>query len=298
MSENGKGDRRDVAVNSFDVLKEYDVLMHDILEDVQRVVSGVEVDLDELVLKISKALDTKSFEEVLPAQMGQFFEHDAVGFQNQIVAFLGFMKNDLDVTNRMNLRIDDLKDQVRILKGNWECYRLVLEDLILRTDASTTNRLDSGKPIENLIESLVFRAKEKCSGRHLEIATSPDLGELKKIKLANPYGFIFNFLQNCFSNAVDTNVKASKFKLSISIDGDNCIFEFSDNGIGMSDDIQKKIWRKGFSGKNGRGLGLADVPERASGFGSSASVESSPNSNPGGEEWATKFVLKAPILKE
>ncbi len=66
---------------------------------------------------------------------------------------------------------------------------------------------------------------------------------------------IYTVFDNLIRNSV-THGKASTIDVEIQEDDDVCIISFSDNGIGIDDDIASRIFDEGFSSSGGKGLGL------------------------------------------
>ncbi|MFH1946741.1 MAG: ATP-binding protein [Candidatus Magasanikbacteria bacterium] len=310
MVENGKGDRRDLVRKSqVEVLEEYDNKMQGIFEHMRRMCSdnGQREEIaSKLLVEVSNILETPAFEDIIQPEMVKYFEHDALNFRNSVVGFLKLVQSDLLQNREDGSQISGLEQQLDFLQSNWEYYRLVLEDLLLRIpstngiEAKKIIERDKKQPIADFLKILDKYISEKAviGGRTLEKEINLDEEKIKKLRVAIPFGVLFNFLHNCVSNATFAKVKAENFKFSILEAGEELVFEFWDDGIGIDEDVKGKIYDEGFTTKDGNGLGLANAAERMTRFGSSVSVESSPNPNPGKGEWATKFILKIPIIKE
>ncbi len=77
---------------------------------------------------------------------------------------------------------------------------------------------------------------------------------------------IYTVFDNLIRNAV-THGKATKIDVEVREDHDHCLISFSDNGIGISDEIADRIFEEGFSSSGGKGLGLYIVRKVVEGYG-------------------------------
>ncbi len=86
-----------------------------------------------------------------------------------------------------------------------------------------------------------------------------------------------SLLEEMFSNLVENSIQHSgcdKIKIHSQVDEDKCIVTVEDDGKGITDEMKKQIFDKGFkSGKNaGTGLGLYMVKKIAESYGGSVEV--------------------------
>lgn len=87
----------------------------------------------------------------------------------------------------------------------------------------------------------------------------------KKLKMESDKSVLKEILQNLIYNAIDfTSEGKGKIKIDINSEGSSIIFSVSDNGIGIEDDKQMKIFERGFSDNGelsrqygGTGVGLS-----------------------------------------
>ncbi len=175
----------------------------------------------------------------------------------------------------------------------------------------TFSRQDSDRKvvynIHDGIEStiMILKHRLKPSKNRPEIALIRDYGNLPPVKCFS--GQINQVLMNLLANAIDaleeSNIGCSykdieahpnqiTIQTRVTADSQNIVISIKDNGVGMSPDVQEKIFDHLFTTKpvgKGTGLGLSIareiIVEKHSG---SFSV----NSNPGE---GSKFVITIPI---
>ena len=87
-------------------------------------------------------------------------------------------------------------------------------------------------------------------------------------------------LEELFSNLIENSIQhadCDKIKVSSRTEGDKCVVTVEDDGVGISEELKKKIFEKGFKeGENaGTGLGLYMVKEIAESYGGSVDVNES-----------------------
>ena len=132
--------------------------------------------------------------------------------------------------------------------------------------------------IKHLVENLLFSLRTQRKFRGVTIEQSFDSG-LPDLNI--DVGQIQQVLLNLLNNAADAmeGVKNPHIMISCSYDSDRDMVEVkvSDNGRGMSDDIQGKIFQSHFTTKpNGHGLGLSNSRKIILNHGGEISVASAP----------------------
>lgn len=111
--------------------------------------------------------------------------------------------------------------------------------------------------INQLIEETLEMAKDRVELKHIRIEKSfskePCIVsvDVEKMKLA---------LLNIIVNAIEAMEKdGGLLQLKSKTQGDKCIIEINDNGVGMDEDTLQKLFEPYFTGKvNGNGLGLTN----------------------------------------
>ena len=115
-----------------------------------------------------------------------------------------------------------------------------------------------------IVSKTVERFRERAKEHHVELNMALD-PNLKRAYLDR--GGIQNVLVNLISNAIDAciyDTNTSKVwevnirtKLVTDADsGETILFEVTDNGVGMTDEVKAKLFTRFFSTKAGRGTGL------------------------------------------
>lgn len=132
--------------------------------------------------------------------------------------------------------------------------------------------------IKHLVENLLFslRTQRKFKGVTIEQSFDPDLPELNI-----DVGQIQQVLLNLFNNAIDAmeEVEDPHIMIACRYNGERDMVEIkiSDNGQGMSDDIQQKIFQSHFTTKpDGHGLGLSNSRKIILNHGGEITVASTP----------------------
>ncbi len=132
--------------------------------------------------------------------------------------------------------------------------------------------------IKHLVENLLFslRTQRKFKGVTIEQTYDPELPELNI-----DVGQIQQVLLNLLNNAIDAmeGVGDPHIMIVCRFDGDRDMVEVkvSDNGQGMSEDVQGKIFQSHFTTKpNGHGLGLSNSRNIILNHGGEISVTSAP----------------------
>ncbi|MBI5222542.1 MAG: hypothetical protein HY980_03530 [Candidatus Magasanikbacteria bacterium] len=150
---------------------------------------------------LASLLGTPSLRERVSGDMKKYFDHDVLTFRRGVIGILECAKDGLDdYLTGSALDKNEFSRRVDSVRKNWEMYRLVVEDLFLRSRApagSYSSEQDSGldrdRSVGRLLEALVSHVTEFCGRGFGELETEfvPDLEELKKLKIVTPHGTIF-----------------------------------------------------------------------------------------------------------
>jgi signal transduction histidine kinase len=115
------------------------------------------------------------------------------------------------------------------------------------------------KDINDLVESVIDRYRTQARRRHIEIRK--ELEPMFPIKL-DP-SLISKVVANLIDNAMKYSPDGSKILITTEEENDSVVISVSDQGIGLSEDDQKKLFTRFFRAKNdtttkiaGTGLGL------------------------------------------
>jgi signal transduction histidine kinase len=183
------------------------------------------------------------------------------------------------------------KDKAEMLKDGWTMVQrnigkvsdLVLE--LLRYSKERTPERSVCRPNE-IVSEVVELLKERAEEDHVQLRKVLD-PDLKQAYLDQ--NSIHQMLLDLVTNAIeaclyDTDTSKRwevtvKTKLESDVDaGDTIVFEVSDNGCGMTDQVKAKLFSKFFSTKAGRGtgLGLLITKKTVEEHGGEISIESKP----------------------
>jgi len=119
--------------------------------------------------------------------------------------------------------------------------------------------------IRNLVKTCLKEFNKDISEKKLTVSQNFNI---KSFSIKSDIKFLTIIIQNLLSNSIKYTNKGGKIVLSISKDKNNILIKVSDNGIGIPQDQQKKIFTKLFRADNARimdpdgsGLGLYIVKE-------------------------------------
>lgn len=161
------------------------------------------------------------------------------------------------------------KDKPRMLIDGWDMVqrnvenvsRLVLD--ILRYSKERTPERSVCSPNEIISKAVeLFRERAKEHHVMLNTALDPNLQEAYLDRDG-----IHNVLLNLISNAIDACIydadTAKSWRVTVRTklvtdanSGETILFEVTDNGMGITDEVRAKLFTKFFSTKAGRGTGL------------------------------------------
>ena len=182
----------------------------------------------------------------------------------------------LEMDNKVTVK--DYERLMGILKMNLERMSTLSEKLLLLSEGDQGKVNWATVDIALLLTELAteFKTKADESGISLELApieqNIPVLGDAFRLKQA---------LVNLVDNAIKYNRPGGEVKISASADDAQVIVEIKDNGIGISQADQQRIFERFYRvdksrsrAQGGSGLGLAIVRKIAEEHGGTVSVES------------------------
>ena len=161
------------------------------------------------------------------------------------------------------------KDKPSMVEDGWDMVQRNVENVsqlvldILRYSKERIPERSVCSPNE-IVSRAVELLRERAKEHHVELCVTLD-PNLKKAYLDR--GGIHNVLVNLISNAIDACVydtdtsKAWQVNIRTKLvtDADRAetiVFEVTDNGVGMTDEVKAKLFTRFFSTKAGRGTGL------------------------------------------
>jgi signal transduction histidine kinase len=195
----------------------------------------------------------------LNATKDKFFSiisHDLKGPLNSLTSFSGLLINHTDSLSKEEIQMlaKDLDKSVKNLFG-------LLENLLEWSRSQTGNieykpeEFDINTLLDLNIELLKAQAQSKSITLRNSNTTPTHVHAHKNS--------VNTVVRNLISNAIKFTPKNGEIVLNIDSNGSETIVSVSDNGVGMSDDIIRKLFRldtkhttKGTSEEKGTGLGL------------------------------------------
>ncbi|KKR48931.1 MAG: Signal transduction histidine kinase [Candidatus Magasanikbacteria bacterium GW2011_GWC2_40_17] len=317
---------KEIHLMPFKELDLYDKAFVEVESLIHRLTVGRNQENEIVFSSIKSALDnllkTRDLSRHLSKKMKGYFTHDAKNFRRAVIDMSKqIILEDIceDYLKGKEFTEQDLEyllERWVSVKKNWEAYRLIMEDLFLRGENPAevmVRNIDQEKDIGRLVKTLEWLLGGFDGGFHKSgpeyLNNKPEViynnitaEEATNLKIKAPHGLIFNILQNCLSNALRSDIKNmqdSRVQLIIERDGQNLVFKFSDNGIGIPKEIQGRIFDEKFSTKEealrgieegGKGLAYAD--KRLLKVGGNIEVMS-PDTDGG---WNTTFKITVPIV--
>lgn len=286
-------------------------------------ISFVAIRLDELPLNTMN--DLKIFEKVIKLifPLGFFsiclYYFKEIYFKNQYkleTAYAELTKNKEERDRILNVVAHDLRSPLsgiagiskmmladdKVVEDNKEMFKLIEQSaestLRLINDLMHTNinsvdqyqfqEIELNKLVQQILQMLVFTAKEK------NIIIEANITK-QKITLKADKDKIDRVISNLVTNAIKFSKQGSMIHVSLHLNGEFAEIIVKDNGIGIPEYLQGKIFdlfttakRKGTAGEKSYGLGLAickKIVEVHEGF---IHVESK-------EGQGSSFIVKLPI---
>ena len=152
------------------------------------------------------------------------------------------------------------RDQV---KEGWEIVKLIIERIrkmildILFCAKERKLRLERIN-IRNFVEEIVKEIEPKFKSQKIKFVNDfgADLGEFE-VDVTYVHSALLNIIENAADACLrDKTKKSHKIIFGAGQNEDKIFFEIIDNGIGMDDDTQEKIFTPFFSSKGTKGTGL------------------------------------------
>ena len=108
-----------------------------------------------------------------------------------------------------------------------------------------------------LVARVVDAVADRFAARHIELATDVQFRGPVLIDEAR----IYRVFLNLADNARKAMGRGGRFEITVGRDGGSLVLRFRDDGVGMSSDVQKRIFEPFFSSskEGGSGLGMAIV---------------------------------------
>ena len=188
-------------------------------------------------------------------------------------------------TNIEVLEMDDkatIKDYERlkdILKMNLERMSTLSEKLLLLSEAEQGKTSRAAVDIAPLLAETISELETKAQEKNIRLTTDhvdkniPVSGDALRLK---------QVFMNLIDNAIKYNKPGGEVRTSARVDDTKVVIEVKDNGIGISQSDQRRVFERFYRvdksrsrAQGGSGLGLAIVKKIVEEHGGAASVESS-----------------------
>ena len=210
------------------------------------------------------------------------FSHE---FKTPIVSIRGFarqLRND-------NLSDEQRKEYLDIIISESERLSIMSQNVLLLSKLENQSIVSEMTKfyLDEQIRSCILLLEKGWSEKNIEL----DI-ELEEIKYTFNEEMLSHVWINLLSNAIKFTPEGGKISCTLkSVDG-KTVFEITDSGKGMSDEIKNRIFEKFYQGDsshatNGNGIGLNIVQRIVALAGGTVSVESEP-------EKGAKFTVVLP----
>lgn len=173
---------------------------------------------------------------------------------------------------------NDYRDALKTIQRQGKKMDTLISDMLActRIEANSDKLKKQDVDLSELV-NLVCRDMQYINDKNIELTwiTEKDIHILGNRELLN------SLIVNLISNAYKYGVENGEIKVSLENTGDGLSLSVIDNGIGIADDQQEKIFHRFYQvdpsrNKNGAGLGLTLVSDIAKFHGGTVKVESSP----------------------
>jgi signal transduction histidine kinase len=211
---------------------------------------------------IRDATEKKKYEKELlqlnasKDRLMQILAHD---LRSPFNALLGF--SELLLENLHEYDINIIEYQLNIQRGIIQKTLFLLEDMLLWSK-SQLGMLDIQPQViafDELCKEIIDSLKTYAQTKNISVGYS---GEVNAFITADQY-MMKTVIRNLLSNAIKFTGQGGIVKIETIREGDYLIVTVSDNGVGISQENQKKLWRldtpfstKGTNKEQGTGLGL------------------------------------------
>ena len=218
-------------------------------------------------LELQKALDDlqKSQQKIVEQErqqalttMASGIAHDFNNALSPIQGFADMLIEDEEVRNDPEKFVRYVEHIRRSAKTAAETVRRMRKFYRPREETSFVP-VDLNKVIEEAVSVTEPRWKQEsqASGRHIEIRTEPNATS----NISGNEAELHEMLTNLIFNAVDAMPEGGKITVKSYTEDGNAILEFSDTGVGMSEETKSRCLDPFYTtkGAEGSGLGLASL---------------------------------------
>jgi len=213
----------------------------------------------------------------LNADKDRFMQILAHDLRSPFTALLGF--SELLLSNFRNYSLEDIESQLLIIRNTSKKTFHLLEDILL------WSKSPSGKlpfnPQEHDFSLVCQEIIEEKSNQALLKNIAITLAQSSPVTVFSDKAMLSTILRNLLSNAIKFTPKNGSISIQCEKNGEMATIIVSDDGVGISSDIQAKIWdfsnpitTKGTEKEHGSGFGLSLCKEFVEKHGGKIWVES------------------------
>jgi signal transduction histidine kinase len=200
-------------------------------------------------------------------------------FRNRIGAAMGAA----EILNLPNLNEEDRSRLIRVIAGNMDSMRVVLDNLLELTVVGVETRQQRHVRLPEAVQEAVRHLKSMAAARGVVIEIAPDIADVE-VPAAAVELSLTNFVSNAIKYA-DNTVAHRWVRLASEVTTDESgapcevRVSVSDNGIGVPVDQRDRLFERLFraanaeaSGAEGTGIGLSIVRETMEAVGGKVSA--------------------------
>jgi len=213
----------------------------------------------------------------LNADKDRFMQILAHDLRSPFTALLGF--SELLLSNLRNYSLEDIESQLLIIRNTSKKTFHLLEDILLWSKSQSgklpfnPQKHDFSLVCQEIIEEKLNQALLKN--------ISITLSQSDPVTVFSDKSMLSTILRNLLSNAIKFTPQNGSISIQCETNGDMATIIVSDDGVGISADIQAKIWdfsnpftTKGTEKEHGSGFGLSLCKEFVEKHGGKIWVES------------------------
>ncbi len=190
----------------------------------------------------------------------------------------------------------DAQELIRLFLASIEYLRKMTEDILTNAQLNQTSSLNSYERydlhdlISDAFEMNLFLAEER------ELTLTNDIPQGIAVSLSKPYANLV--FRNLINNAVKFNSPKGFIKASADIRKDSVLISIADSGIGITPEVQQRIWDELYTGDTARrdpsskGMGLSITKRIITLHGGSIHVQSK------GYLQGSTFIVRLPLYQE
>ncbi len=193
------------------------------------------------------------------ATKDKFFSILAHDLRNPFNILLGF--SGLLLENFRDYNQEDIETQLLFINKTAQDTFNLLEDLLLwsKSQSNRINYKPENLKFRDICDEIITNLNPMIKNKNIEV----EINELSDITLFADSNMLKTILRNLVSNAIKFSYPNSKIILKIEKPEGKAIITVSDNGVGIPETIQSRLWKisehittQGTNKESGTGLGL------------------------------------------